>query len=45
MKYENPKYEINAIETEDILIISNGYEIEQKGDGSGNVILDASNIF
>ena len=49
MKYVTPKIEISVIETEDILTASSGqaanYEIEQKDDGSGNIIMDALNIF
>ena len=49
MKYIAPKYEMALIETEDILTASSGqtanYEIEQKDDGSGNIIMDALNIF
>ena len=49
MKYIAPKYEMALIETEDILTASSGqaanYEIEQNNDGSGNIIMDALNIF
>ena len=47
MKYIIPKYEIAIIETEDIITAStNGkYAIENNGDGSGNIIMDALSIF
>ena len=49
MKYVSPKYEMALIETEDILTASLGqaanYEIEQKDDGSGNVIMNAFDLF
>ena len=49
MKYIAPKYEMALIETEDILTASSGqaanYEIEQKGDGSGNVIMNVFDLF
>ena len=49
MKYVTPKYEVAIIETEDILTASSGqtanYEIEQKDDGSGNVIMNAFDLF
>ena len=49
MKYIAPKYEMAFIETEDILTASSGqaanYEIEQKDDGSGNIIMNALDIF
>ena len=49
MKYVTPKIEISVIETEDILTASSGqaanYEIEQKGDGSGNVIMNVFDLF
>ena len=49
MKYVTPKYEVALIETEDILTASSGqtanYEIEQKDDGSGNVIMNAFDLF
>ena len=49
MKYIAPKYEMALIETEDILTASSGqvanYEIEQKDDGSGNVIMNAFDLF
>ncbi len=46
MKYIAPKYEMALIETEDILTASSEkYEIEKNDDGSGNIIMDALNIF
>ena len=46
MKYVTPKIEISVIETEDILTASSEkYEIEQKDDGSGNVIMNAFDLF
>ena len=49
MKYIAPKYEMALIETEDVLTASSGqtanYEIEQKDDGSGNVIMNAFDLF
>ena len=49
MKYIAPKYEMSLIETEDILTASSGqaanYEIEQKNDGSGNIIMNAFDLF
>ena len=49
MKYVTPKYEAHIVETEDILTASSGqtanYEVEDNKDGTGNVIVDALNIF
>ena len=46
MKYVKPKIEISVIETEDILTASSEkYEIEQNNDGSGNVIMNAFDLF
>ena len=49
MKYVTPKIEISVIETEDILTASSGqaanYEIEQKDDGSGNILIDVGKLF
>ena len=49
MKYVTPKSEMALIETEDILTASSGqaanYEIEQKDDGSGNIIMNAFDLF
>ena len=46
MKYITPKIEISVIETEDILTASSEkYEIEKNDDGSGNVIMNAFDLF
>ena len=46
MKYVTPKLEITVLETEDILAASSEkYEIKENDDGSGNIIMDAFNIF
>ena len=49
MKYVTPRYEMSVVETEDILTASSGqaanYEIEQKDDGSGNIIIDMGKLF
>ena len=49
MKYIAPKYEMALIETEDILTASSSqaanYEIEQKDDGSGNILIDMGKLF
>ncbi|MBO5439616.1 MAG: hypothetical protein J6A53_03060 [Clostridia bacterium] len=49
MKYVTPKYEVSVVETEDILTASSGqaakYEIEQKDDGSGNILIDMGKLF
>lgn len=46
MRYDSPKYEKTLLETENILALSSEkYEIEKNDDESGNVIMDASNIF
>ena len=46
MKYVTPKHEVAIIETEDILTASSEkYEIEQNNDGSGNVIMNAFDLF
>ena len=49
MKYGTPKIEISVIKTEDILTASSGqaanYEIEQKDDGSGNILIDMGKLF
>ena len=46
MKYITPKIEISVIETEDILTASSEkYEIEKNEDGSGNVIMNAFDLF
>ena len=46
MKYSAPKYNVDIIEAEDILTLSfENYKIENKGDGSGNVIVTANDLF
>ena len=49
MKYQEPKYNITVMETEDVIAASSAqtvkYEVEQNNDGSGNVIMTASNLF
>ena len=49
MKYVTPTYEMSVVETEDILTASSGqaanYEIEQKDDGSGNILIDMGKLF
>ncbi len=46
MKYIAPKYEMALIETEDMLTASSEkYEIEKNDDGSGNIIMDAFDLF
>ena len=49
MKYIAPKYEMAFIETEDILTASSGqaadYEIEEKDDGSGSILIDMDKLF
>lgn len=49
MKYVTPKYEVAVVETEDILTASSGqtanYEVEDNKDGTGNVIMNAFDIF
>ncbi len=46
MKYITPKYEVSIIETKDILATSSEkYEVEQNNDGSGNVIMNAFDLF
>ena len=49
MKYVTPKIEMSIVETEDILTASSGqaanYEIEQKDDGSGNILIDMGKLF
>ena len=49
MKYEAPKYETAVIETEDILTASSNqaskYEVEINNDGSGNIIMNALDLF
>ncbi len=46
MKYVPPKYEVAVVETEDILTASlEKYEVEKNNDGSGNVIMNAFDLF
>ena len=49
MKYVTPKYELAVVETEDILTASSGqtanYEVEQKDDGSGKILIDMGKLF
>ena len=46
MKYEAPKYEASAFKTADVLTASlNKYEVEQNNDGSGNVLINAVDLF
>jgi hypothetical protein len=49
MKYLTPKYEAFVMETEDILTVSSNqtayYEVELKADGSGKIIITASDLF
>ena len=46
MKYVTPRYEQTVIEAKDILTASSDkYEIEQNDNGSGNVIMNALDIF
>ena len=45
MKYDSPKYEIILLETESILASSEKFEIQENEDGSGNVIMNAFDLF
>ncbi len=49
MKYVTPKYGMAVIETEGILTAPSNqpfkYEVEQKGDGSRNVIMNVFDLF
>ena len=46
MKYIAPKYEVSVVEAVDILTASSEkYEVEQNNDGSGNVIMNAFDLF
>ena len=46
MKYLAPKYEITTLETKDIITASSDkYEVKTNNDGSGSVIMNASNLF
>lgn len=49
MRYEAPKYEISAFESEEVLASSENYEInegtDESGNKTGNVIMTAFNLF
>ena len=46
IKYVAPKYELTIVETETVLSASKEkYEIEEKENGVGNVIMNAFDIF
>lgn len=46
MKYITPKYELTAIETEDVVAASSEkYEIQKNDDGSGSIIMSAFDLF
>ena len=46
MKYVAPRYEQAIVETKDIITASSDkYEIEQNDNGSGNVIMNAFDLF
>ena len=49
MKYQEPKYNITVMETEDVIAASSAqtakYEVEQNDDGSGNIIMTALDLF
>ena len=45
MRYEAPKYEMILLETENILASSERFEIQENDDGSGNVIMNAFDLF
>lgn len=46
MKYESPKYEISVIESQDVLTASTDkFKVENNNDGTGNVIMNAFDIF
>ena len=46
MRYDSPKYEIILLETENILAASSErFEIQENEDGSGNVIMNAFDLF
>ena len=45
MRYEAPKYEMILLETENILASSEKFEIQENDDGSGNVIMNAFDLF
>ena len=45
MRYEAPKYEMILLETENILASSEKFEVQENDDGSGNVIMNAFDLF
>ena len=46
MKYTSPKYELNIMETNDVITASpDKFEVEQNNDGTGNVIMNAFDLF
>ena len=48
MKYLTPRYEVSAVETEDILtpsVQAPKYEVVQKTNGEGDVIMNAFDLF
>ena len=46
MRYEAPTIEIVMLEANDVITASTDkYEIENNGNGTGNVIFDAVNLF
>ncbi len=46
MKYISPKYELTVIEAQDIITSSTDkYKVENNNDGSGNVIMNAFDLF
>lgn len=46
MRYEAPTIEIVMLEANDVITASTDkYEIENNGNGTGNVIFDALNLF
>lgn len=45
MKYVAPSYEKEIVEIEDIIASNEKYEVENNDDGTGNVIMNAIDIF
>ena len=45
MKDDSPKYEKILLETESILASSEKFEVQENNDGSGNVIMNAFDLF
>jgi hypothetical protein len=45
MKYVSPKYEISELEACDIIMSNEKYEVQNNNDGSGNVIMNAVDLF